>query len=95
MTNEEIIEVLLLRNRGVLHSRVFEPFSTDAVSTVYLGLIERGHLVEVAPEPGEHRSTMRLGFHVKLTPSGRNRLEVLEKMLAVRGGLGDDGGTIQ
>ena len=95
MTNDEIIEVLLLRNRGVLHSRVFEPFSTDAVSAVYLGLIERGHLVEVAPEPGEHRSTMRLGFHVKLSPSGRNRLEMLEKMLALRDGTVGDGETIQ
>jgi hypothetical protein len=81
MTKDELIEILLLRNRGVLHSRVFEPFDTDSVSTVYLGLIERGHLIEVPPEPGEHRSTMPLGFHVMISPAGRARLAILEKMM--------------
>ncbi len=84
MLREELIETLLLRNRGVLHSRVFEPFETDEVSTVYLALIERGHLIEVVPEPGEHRSMMRLGFHVRLSPGGLVRLERLEKMMAQR-----------
>src|SRR5687768_13705106 len=85
MTNNECIELLLLRSCGDLSDPSLEQFDEDDVQQVYLDLILHWYLTEVTTPAADSRNL--LDSRVERTASGTHRLALLEQKLKYRRNL--------
>jgi hypothetical protein len=92
MTNNECIELLLLRSCGNLSDPSLEQFDHDDIQQVYLDLILNWHLTEVTT-PAVDSSNV-LDSTVQCTPSGSLRRALLENKLKYRRNLFFDRGIM-